>query len=205
MRSSRPQRPRREGVREVRPRAGRGAEVGAPLHPLRGRGEEVLGAASARSMPVVMGMVSSPMRPMSWYSGSHDTPRSTPASRWRGAHDRVGVGRDAAVREDHATRVRGRAARVLEDRERFRVVGGPHVRVAGAALGCERVEQHGRRVSGDGLEELGQLRVDDHEGRVGGEDARTGLRDELLDRRRAASGAAASPSRRRRARSPGSR
>ena len=34
------------------------------------------GGAIARSKPVTIGVIRRPMRPMSWYSGSHETPRS---------------------------------------------------------------------------------------------------------------------------------
>src|SRR4051794_2304958 len=43
---------------------------------LAGAARKSCGAPSTSSKPVSIGVISSPMRPMSWYSGSHDTARS---------------------------------------------------------------------------------------------------------------------------------
>ena len=75
-----PQRPGGEHPGEVRAGGG-GAAVGRdPLHPVRRawRGSPAARPARARA-PVVIGMARKPTRPMSWYSGSHDTITSSSA------------------------------------------------------------------------------------------------------------------------------
>ena len=169
-----------------------------------GAARKSCGAASARSMPVVIGIVSSPISPMSWYSGSHDTPavdagleagRLTIASAFA-VTQRCGR---ITPRGSRSTRSCTGGSRALRGRR----PGGRTRRRP--ALRLQRVEQHDRRIAGDRCEELGELRVDDDEHRVRGEDAGARLRDELVDRCRAASGAGASPSRHRTATWPGSR
>ncbi len=41
-----------------------------------GAARKSCGPASTSSVPVVIGIISIPISPMSWYSGSHDTARS---------------------------------------------------------------------------------------------------------------------------------
>ena len=98
---------------------------------------------------------SSPTRPMSWYSGSHDTSTSSSGSSAAAARDGVEVGADRAVREHHALGIGGRPAGELQDRERVGVVGralevAPAVGAAGpgrsgVAADHRRVARHAAR------------------------------------------------------------
>ena len=53
------------------------------IHSIHRAGEarKSWGAPSTRSVPVIMGSVSRPTRPMSWYSGNHETTTSVSGSR----------------------------------------------------------------------------------------------------------------------------
>ena len=81
------------------------------------------GAPITTSTPVDSGSMAKPTRPMSWYSGSHDTITSVVDVELRRDRDRVEVGADRAVREHDALGVSGRPARELQDGEPVGIVG----------------------------------------------------------------------------------
>ena len=111
------ERPGRQHPREVRAGGGRAAPVGDPLHPVARVGQEVLRRGlHERRRRVVIGIARKPTRPMSWYSGSHETITSSGHELGRLAAG-VDVRRQHAVGDHHALRLARRAARVLQDHE----------------------------------------------------------------------------------------
>ena len=124
--SSATQRARGERVREVRA-AGDGAAV-APRSSASSRRVprgSPAARASTRSKPVGIGVISSPMSPMSWYSGSHETPTSSSSEDARPRRSRRCSSTTQRCGSITPFGSRGGPARELQDRERVGVVGGP--------------------------------------------------------------------------------
>ena len=160
----------------------RNSEIHSSQH--AGRARKSCGAPSTSSKPCSIGAISSPMRPMSWYSGSHDTARSACVSP-RAGDDGVDVRPDAAVGEHHALRRRGRPARELQDGEAVGIVGPGAVHAAAPACAPSAASSSSSttsRVLGRRIEERCEVAVDHDERGVGVGDATSGLLDELLDR-----------------------
>ena len=87
---------------------------------LPGWARKSCGAACTSCTPVVIGIDRNPTRPMSWYSGSHDTITS-PSAQFGGHAAGVDVGGEHPVGDHHALRLAGRPAGVLEDDEPLRI------------------------------------------------------------------------------------
>ena len=131
-----PQRTGGEHPREVRPGGGGAAVVADPLHPVARAGPGSPAARPARGRrPSSSACARNPTRPMSWYSGSHDTITSSSAELGRLARG-VEVGAEHPVGEHHALRLAGRAARVLQDDEALGIVAR-----AARALGARRTSR----------------------------------------------------------------
>ena len=135
------------------------------------------GAPSTRACRWLIGRVSRPTRPMSWYSGSHDTSTSSSGSSdvaWAMASRLAPTVRCGSITPFGSD---GRPAGELQDRQPVGVVGGTLPRVG---AGAARARLHGvqldhRRVAGSRLDERGQVGVDEHQRDVGVGDAHAGL------------------------------
>ena len=114
---------------------------------LDGLARKSCGAPSTSSKPLSIGVISSPMRPMSWYSGNQDTARSS----WVIAAAATMASMFAPTQRSGSITPFGAAVEPLVNcrmREPLGVVGWQHQRVGADAgtFGGQRVEQHDRRV-----------------------------------------------------------
>ena len=96
----------------------------------------------------------------------------------------VDVGAHLPVLEDDAFRVRRRATRELQHRDRVGIVVGTHVvgRTPSGRRRSELAERDEPGIAGARVDELGEQGIDDHQRDVGRRDARSGLLDEELER-----------------------
>ncbi len=106
---------------------------------LPGWARKSCGAACTSGTPFVIGMARKPTRPMSWYSGSHDTITSSGAEPGRVAAG-VDVGGEHPVGDHHALRLARRPAGVLQDDQPLGV-GRRHLEGV-AARHAGRARQH---------------------------------------------------------------
>ena len=166
-----------------------------------------VGAPSTSGVPVVTDRLNRPTRPMSWYSGSHDT--STSSSGSRAVACAMASRLAPTVRCGSITPFGSEVDPLVNWRiaKRSRSSGGRSQASAPSrpAPGCTASQLDHRRIARNGLDERSQLGVDQHQRHVGVDDAASGSGPRTPRSRRAASGAAARRRWRRSARSPGSR